>query len=60
MKTMKAAKLLAEGVGVLTTMDKKLVLVCKEKIADCKEDLLLCKGVKNVYIYKIAHNKRGN
>ena len=54
MKTMKAAELLAKGVGVLTTMDKKkLVLVCKEKIADCKEDLLLCKGVKNVYIYKI-------
>ena len=51
MKTMKAAELLAKGVGVLTTMDKKLVLVCKEKIADCKEDLL-CKGV-NVYIYKI-------
>ena len=53
MKTMKAAELLAKGVGVLTTMDKKLVLVCKEKIADCKEDLLLCEGVKNVYIYKI-------
>ena len=51
MKTMKAAELLAKGVGVLTTMDKKLDLVCKEKIA--KEDLLLCKGVKNVYIYKI-------
>ena len=53
MKTMKAAELLAKGVGVLTTMDKKLVLVCKEKVQDCKEDLLLCKGVKNVYIYKI-------
>ena len=52
---MKAAELIAKGVGVLTTMDKKLVLVCEEKIADCKEDQLLFKGIKNVYayIYKI-------